>query len=185
MIMQLILVHLIYLASVEKTGLAPPSCSLSARIYHLFYERRKKLQTSVVYRRKKRICMKQGSIWWKTDIRRRIRSILRLWNGQNNQVSFVEGRRYLAKVIWIIIGILKMKWIPSMNQDVKGQDLYVVWSPVSGNGRSIFFVFMRVDQAGQVVGNYHQILIHSCTLRSIIPRNIGYLSIGMPVNVHR
>ncbi len=71
----------------------------------------------------------------------------------------------------------------SMNQDVKGQDLYVVRSPVSGTVDQFSGIYRGSSvQAGQSLA----IISPDSTMYFevyVIPRNIGYLRVGMPVNV--
>lgn len=71
----------------------------------------------------------------------------------------------------------------SMNQEIKDKDLYVVTSPVSGT-----LDYFRGIYKGSSIQSGNSIAIISpdstlCCEIYVSPRNIGYIHIGMPVNV--
>jgi multidrug resistance efflux pump len=175
------LADLIYLAKGER-----PTVFRSAvrqQEYTYFMKRRKKLQTSVVqaekeYRRNKvlfdeKLISEEEYEKYFYDYE----------NDKNELASFVEGQISTWQSDLNNYRNSQNEMNSSMNQDVKGQDLYVVRSPVSGTVDQFSGIYRGSSvQAGQSLA----IISPDSTMYFevyVIPRNIGYLRVGMPVNV--
>lgn len=175
------LADLIYLAKGERPTVF--SSAVRQQEYTYFMKRRKKLQTSVVqaekeYRRNKvlfdeKLISEEEYEKYFYDYE----------NDKNELASFVEGQISTWQSDLNNYRNSQNEMNSSMNQDVKGQDLYVVRSPVSGTVDQFSGIYRGSSvQAGQSLA----IISPDSTMYFevyVIPRNIGYLRVGMPVNV--
>ena len=175
------LADLIYLAKGERPTVF--SSAVRQQEYTYFMKRRKKLQTSVVqaekeYRRNKvlfdeKLISEEEYEKYFYDYE----------NDKNELASFVEGQISTWQSDLNNYRNSQNEMNSSMNQDVKGQDLYVVRSPVSGTVDQFSGIYKGSSvQAGQSLA----IISPDSTMYFevyVIPRNIGYLRVGMPVNV--
>ncbi|MDR0746193.1 MAG: HlyD family secretion protein [Mediterranea sp.] len=102
---------------------------------------------------------------------------------KNEQISFTESQLSSWQTDLNTYRNSRNEMSSSLKQEVKDKDLYVVQSPVSGTIDQFFGIYRGSSiQAGQLLA----VVSPDSTLCFevyVSPRNIGYIDLGMPVNV--
>ncbi|NDV82091.1 HlyD family secretion protein [Bacteroides sp. 51] len=176
--------HLSDLSYLAK-GQRPPAFSSPVRQqqYAYYVNRKKELDTSVIqaekeYYRNKILFEKQVISEEEYD-----KYYYQYESQKNERASFTENQLSSWQADLNAYRNSRNEMNTSLKQEVKDKDLYVVQSPVSGTVDQFSGIYRGSSiQAGQVIA----VVSPDSTLCfevCVSPRNIGYIHVGMPVNV--